>query len=57
MIEGKTINLFIYEGRYLAGSWKFGTTVEEEVMIQIDFPGGTVVKNPPASARDGGSTP
>jgi len=26
-------------------------------MIQIGFPGGTVVKNLPASARDGGSIP
>ena len=26
-------------------------------MIQIGFPGGTVVNNPPADARDGGSIP
>lgn len=36
MLEGKTMNLFILAGRYLAGSWKFGTRVGKEVMLQVN---------------------
>ena len=41
-----------------AGSEKwFKSWVKDILKDQMDFPGGTVVKNPPANAGDTGSTP
>ena len=37
--------------------WWFGGLTGEELERDVGFPGGSVVKNPPANAGNGGSNP
>ena len=37
--------------------WWFGGLTGEELEREVGFPGGSVVKNPPANAGNGGSNP
>ena len=50
-------NMKTYKCKSLTGKGKYIIKVVDQSVIKHDFPGGAVVKNPPANAGDTGSSP